>query len=148
MSRHLGQYRKQADLLALTPRFSSLDRCSTAEVGCHQLKAQEPEAQTGVFQRASNLVDAAVSDRTVGSHHVHLLKSINAIANIRKLREAHLKGRYVLDVIDLIPAATTGARRADHRRSNADQRASVPIAPHHRRYVEHRASASGTGYTK
>ena len=33
-------------------------------------RMQEPEAQTGVFQRASNLVDAAVSDRTVGSHHI------------------------------------------------------------------------------
>ena len=33
---------------------------------------QEPEAQTGVFQRASNLVDAAVSGRTVRPHHVHL----------------------------------------------------------------------------
>ena len=28
-------------------------------------------------------------------------KSVNAIANVRKLCEAHLQGRYVLDVIDL-----------------------------------------------
>ena len=28
-------------------------------------------------------------------------KSVNAVANIKKLCEAHLQGRYVLDVIDL-----------------------------------------------
>jgi uncharacterized protein YeeX (DUF496 family) len=40
-------------------------------------------------------------------------KSVTALTNLQKYCEEHLKGQYVIEVIDLLEKATTGRRRPD-----------------------------------
>jgi len=55
-------------------------------------------------------------------------RSSNAILNIKKICEEHLKGRYELEGNRHLPAADPRQRRADHRGSHAGQEA-PPSSP-------------------
>ena len=75
-------------------------------------------------------------------------KSVNAIANIKKICEENLQGRYELEVIDLYQQPQLAQGEQIIAVPTLIKKTSAPVAPHHRRYVEYRARAGGAGYTK
>ena len=65
-------------------------------------------------------------------------KSTRAFANLKVLCDEHLRGRYQIEVIDLLLHPRHGARRSDRRRADARHQTSAPGPQDHRRPVRHR----------
>ncbi len=63
-------------------------------------------------------------------------KSLAAFANLKRICEAHLRGKYRIEVIDLLAQSRDGASGRDRRLAHPDPEASAPREADHRRPVE------------
>ena len=72
-------------------------------------------------------------------------KSIRAFANLKVLCEEHLKGRYQIEVIDLLEHPHMARGDQIVARADAGDQASAGGPQDHRRPVQHRSGAGGPG---